>query len=425
MIHADKTVLPNGLRLLTAPQHETKAVTLLFLVGTGSRFETPALNGISHFLEHILFKGTKKYPSPLLLSEALDGIGANFNAYTSQEYTGFYIQAEASHFPLLADVLHEMFYHPRYAADDVEREKGVIVEEINMYRDLPQRHVGDLLFELMYGAHTPMGRNIAGTKQTVTAFTNQTFADYKDQFYTPDNIIVSVSGNPMKQDWTKTLTGLLGGKAGTRARGFEAAEQVQAAPRALVERRDTDQTHLVLGLPMLKETDERLPILSMLNTILGGSMSSRLFSEIREQRGLAYYVRSGEETFHDTGLLGIATGVRNAEAKEAVSLILKELARLKHEPVTPAELSKAKEHFKGKLALGLEGSSEIGSFIAQQELYHGKLVQPETMVEKVEQVTAAQIQELANEFFVRSNLNLAAVGPFAESDFLPTLERWE
>ena len=424
MFNVEKKTLPNGIRLLMSPQHETKAVTLLFLVGTGSRFETPELNGISHFLEHILFKGTKKYPSPLLLSETLDGIGANFNAYTSQEYTGFYVQAEASHFPLIADVLHEMFYQPSYASEDIEREKGVIVEEINMYRDLPQRHVGDVLFELLYGNSTPMGRNIAGTKETVTSFTNKTFAQYQSQFYTPDNIIVSVSGNPGTSNWEKELTHLLGDKQGARARGFEAVVGVQQNPRVRVEHRETDQTHLMLGLPTFKETDDRLPILSVLNTIFGGSMSSRLFSEIREKRGLAYYVRSGEDTFHDTGLLGIATGVRNAEAKEALKVILTELKRLKEEPVTAAELKKAKEHFKGKLALGLEGSSEVGSFVAQQELYYGKIIQPEEMIDRVEAVTAEQIQMLSNEFFTRSSLNLAAVGPFKDQDFLPILEKW-
>jgi predicted Zn-dependent peptidase len=424
MIPVEKTILSNGLRLLTVPQQETKAVTALFLVGTGSRFETPELNGISHFLEHILFKGTKKYPSPLLLSEALDGIGANFNAYTSHEYTGFYVQAEASHFSMIFDVLHEMFYLPKYSSEDVEREKGVIVEEINMYRDLPQRHVGDLLFELLYGKSTPMGRNIAGTKETVTSFTSKTFADYQSQFYTPDNIIVSISGNPIGSHWETDVKKLLGDKTGTRARGFEATEDRQAAPRVLVEQRETDQTHLLLGLPMLKETDDRMPILNMLNTILGGSMSSRLFSEIREKRGLAYYVRSGVDTFHDTGLLAVATGVRNAEAKEALKLILKELTRIKQEPVSAAELKRAKENFKGKLALGLEGSSEVGSFVAQQELYHNRMLQPEELVEQVEAVTVKQIQNLANEFFNQSKLNLAAVGPFQEADFLPILEKW-
>ncbi len=416
--------LNNGFKLLTTEQHETKAVTVLFLVGTGSRFETPEQNGISHFLEHILFKGTKKYPSPLLLSERLDGIGANFNAYTSQEYTGFYIQAAAEHFPLIADVLHEMFYHPRYAAEDIEREKGVIVEEINMYRDLPQRHVGDLLFELMYGTTTPLGRNIAGTKETVTSFTKQTFEEYQAQFYTPDNIIVSVAGNPEGATWEQTLKGLLDAKEGTRARGFEAAVSLQQVPQVLVEHRPTDQTHLILGVPAFKETDDRLPALTMLNTILGGSMSSRLFSEIREQRGLAYYVRSGDDTFHDTGLLGISTGVRNDQAKEALRLILVELQKLRDERVTAAELTKAKEHYKGKMALGLEGSSEIGSFVAQQQLYHGRVIQPEELVARVEAVTAEQIQAIANELFVPERLNLAAVGPFKNDDFRPLLEQW-
>ena len=424
MIPVEQHTYDNGFRVLTTVQHETKAVTALFLVGTGSRFETPELNGISHFLEHILFKGTKKYPSPLLLSEALDGIGANFNAYTSQEYTGFYIQAESTHFSLITDVLHEMFYLPRYAPEDIEREKGVIVEEINMYHDLPQRHVGDVLFELMFQKATPMGRNIAGTKETVTQFTKQTFEDYQAQFYTPDNIIVSVAGNPEGSKWTHTLKDLLGSKRGKRARGFEAVVSTQQAPQVLIEKRPTDQTHLMLGIPMLKETDERMPILTVLNTILGGSMSSRLFSEIREQRGLAYYVRSGEETFHDTGLLGVATGVRNDQAKEALKLILIELKKFRDEQVTPAELTKAKEHFRGKMALGLEGSSEISSYVAQQQLYHGRTIQPEELVERVSAVTAEQVQALAQEFFLTEKLNLAAVGPFSNTDFQPILEQW-
>ncbi len=421
MIDLERSELANGVRFIAAPQRETKAVTVLFLVGVGSRFEAPEESGISHFLEHILFKGTKKYPSPLALAEVLDGIGANFNAYTSQEYTGFYVHAAANQFPLALDVLSEMFYHPRYAKEDIEREKGVIVEEINMYRDLPQRHVYDLLFTLMYG-ETPMGRNIAGSKKTVTKFSKQTFESYQERFYTPDNIIVCVAGNPEGGQWQRAVEGVFADKAGTLAHGFEAALDVQASPRVLVERRPTDQTHLLLGFPGLKETDERQAVLSVMNTILGGTMSSRLFTEIREQRGLAYYVRSGYDAFHDTGVMTVATGVRNDQAKEAVAVILSELEHLASSPVTAKELTRAKEHFKGKLALSLEGSAELCSFMAQHELYYKRQVQPEELVEQVEAVTAADIQDLATTLFAPRRRNLAVIGPFAEDDLAPLLE---
>lgn len=420
MIEFQKTLLSNGLRVLTSAQHETKAMTLLVFVGTGSRFETPEINGISHFLEHILFKGTEKYPSPLALAEILDGIGANFNAYTSQEYTGFYVQAEASHFPLALEVLYEMFYRPRYAHEDIEREKGVIVEEINMYRDLPQRHVGDLIFELMYGT-TPMGRNIAGTAETVRSFSKETFEAYQQAFYTPDNMIVSVAGHPQHFEWLKGIEQCFGSHTGARARNFEPAQFAQHQSRVLVEQRQTDQTHLVLAVPGLKETDPRWAQVSVLNTILGGSMSSRLFTEIREQRGLAYYVRSSHDTFHDTGVFGISSGIRNAEVKTALGVILAELKKLKLEQVTEKELKRAKENFAGRLALGLEGSSETSSYLAQRELYEGTIIQPEELAEQINAVTRAQVQSMAQHLFNSNTLNLAAIGPFKEDELLPVL----
>ena len=422
MLNVGKQTLSNGIRLLTVPQHESQAMTLLFLVGAGSRYEDQRLNGISHFLEHILFKGTKSFPSPQALSEVLDGIGADFNAYTSEEYTGFYIHAAAQHFPLAVQVLTEMFYQPRYTADDIEREKGVIVEEINMYHDLPQRHVFDVLKHLMYG-DTALGRNIAGTKETVHAFTGQDFFEYQQAFYTPDNIIVAAAGNPLGHSWQEVLTEAFSGEHGQKARTYAPANFEQTGPRARIERRPTDQTHIALALPTIKETDERREVQLVLNSILGGSMSSRLFNEIREKRGLAYYVHSGDDTYHDVGSLIVSTGVRNANAKEAVEVILAELDRLRKEPVAAAELQRAKDHYAGKLALRLEDSAEIAGVVARQELHYGRQFQPEELVALVNAVTTEQVQAFANEFFRRETLNLAAVGPFDEGDFLSLLER--
>lgn len=422
MLALSRDVLPNGVRLITVPQHESQAMTLLFLVGAGSRYETATQNGLSHFLEHILFKGTKSFPTPQALSEALDGIGADFNAYTSEEYTSYYIHAAAKHFPLALQVLAEMFYEPRYAPGDVDREKGVIVEEINMYRDLPQRHVFDVLKELMYG-DTALGRNIAGTKETVISFGQSDFSAYQAAFYTPDNIIVGLAGNPLDADWMGELRRAFDSRTGQKARSYEPAVLRQDGPRARIEHRPTDQTHIALALPTIKETDGRREVQLVLNSILGGSMSSRLFNEIREQRGLAYYVHSGDDTYHDVGSLIVSTGVRNANAKEAVEVILHELNRLRHEPVTAAELQRAKDHYAGRLALRLEDSSEIAGVVARQELHYGRQFQPEELVELVTAVTAEEIQAFAAEYFKREAIHLAAVGPFEEGDFLPILER--
>ncbi|MCA9388562.1 insulinase family protein [Candidatus Berkelbacteria bacterium] len=418
-----KETFSNGLRVLTVPQAETKAMTLLFLVGAGSRYETPAESGISHFLEHILFKGTEKYPNPQILAQTLDGIGANFNAYTGQEYTGFYIEAAATHFPLALDVLHEMFYHPRYAHEDIEREKGVIVEEINMYRDLPQRHVYELLFSTIFG-DVPMGWNIAGDKKTVNSFTKKNFEDYQTKFYTPDNIIVAVGGNEAEYDWLGSIKKLLGSKKGKLDHNFTGVMINQGRPKIVVEQRQTDQTHLAIGLPSLPETDSRQPVLDILNIILGGSMSSRLFIEVREKRGLAYYVRSANENFHDTGVFSVATGVRNSHAKEALKIILEQLDLIRSKPVENDELKRAKEFYKGKMALTLEGSQEVTSFYTQQELYYGHQITLAELEKKVEAVTKDDIQNLATELFVGDRLNLAAIGPFTEEDFCSILERY-
>ena len=421
MIDFKKTTLPNGLRFLSAPLHETKAMTLQFLVGTGSRFERDDEGGISHFLEHILFKGTEKYPSPILLAEMLDGIGAEFNAFTSEEYTGFYVTAEAKQFPLALDILSQMFYHPVFKHADVEREKGVILEERNMYLDLPQRHVWDLTRQLLYG-DTPLGRNIVGSPDTIKSFDRTTFEKYQADCYTPDNIIVSIAGNPNDHDWLVELKKVFAGKSGERARKLLAAQDKQSKPAVSVEHRKTDQTHLIISLRTFSESDERRFTLGMLSTILGGTMSSRLFNEIREKRGLAYYVRSSSDAYHDAGSFAVSTGANNTNAKEAVKVILAELKKLKDVPVSKEELARAKENFRGKLALQLEESSAVGSFLAEQELYRGTQIQPEELIEKVNAVTTKDIQNLAQEFFVTEHLNLAAVGPFTNNDFAPLLD---
>lgn len=421
-MHFKKTTLKNGYRIITAPNHETKAVTVLFLVGTGARYELLEENGISHFLEHILFKGTKKYPSAQILSSTLDGIGAQFNAFTGEEYTGFYVSAEASHFSLIIDVLHDMLYAPKFSEADIKREKGVIIEEMNMYRDLPQYAVWDALKELVYG-DVPLGRKIVGMEETVTKFTKKDFQNYQKTFYTPENIVVSVAGNPGKNNWEASLKKLLTGKTGKKARDFEPVFDLQAAPQVKIQSKKTDQTHLVLALPGIKATDDQEYKVRVLKTILGGGMSSRLFNEIREKRGLAYYVRASLDSMHDVGGFFVSAGVRNSAAPEAVKVILKELKKLKNKKVDAKELRKAKEMLKGDLALGLESSQEVANFLASQELYTQNLETPEEMMQKIEKVTTDDVIKMANELFDYNKLNLAAIGNAKQKDFEEVIKK--
>lgn len=418
----EKHILKNGLRIITSPQKETKAMTVLFLIGVGSRYETKKENGISHFLEHILFKSTKKYPTPQILSATLDGIGAEFNAFTSEEYTGFWVSAAADHFELITDVLHEMIYEPRFAETDIKREKGVIMEEMNMYQDLPQYAVWDVLKNLLYG-DSPLGRKIVGQKNTVTKFKKIDFINYQKTFYTPENIIVSVAGNENGNDWVNSLTKLLSNKKGKKNRDFECIKQTQNRPRVKVQYKQTDQTHLLVSLPALKANHENRYVLDVLKTILGGGMSSRLFNEVREKRGLAYYIRAGVDTFHDTGNLVISSGVRNAATLQAIKVIINELKKLKNKKVPTKELKKAKEMLKGGLVLGLESSQEVANFLASQELYYNKLVSPEEIIDKIESVNGQNIQMLANELFEHKLFNLAAIGPIDDKEFLKTVEK--
>lgn len=274
----------------------------------------------------------------------------------------------------------------------------------------------------MFG-DVPMGWNIAGDKKTVTSFGKSNFEEYQAKFYTPDNLVVAVGGNPLGYDWLADIKKLLGNKTGKLDHNFEAVTVAQDEPRVLVEERKTDQTHLALGLPSLSETDSRQVVLDLLNIILGGSMSSRLFVEVREKRGLAYYVRSASENFHDTGVFSITTGVRNSHAIEALKIILDQIELIKSKPVEADELKRAKEFYKGKMALSLEGSQELTSFYAQQELYYGHQITPAELEKKVEAVSKEDILDLAKELFVKNHFNLAAIGTFTEENFYPILNR--
>lgn len=406
-----KTVLPNGLTVLEVPSHDAESVVVDFFVKTGSRSETAKENGISHFLEHFLFKGTKKYPSTLAITELIDSIGGEMNANTGKEHTQYYIKAKSSYLPLIFEVLTDMLQHPLLDAEELEREKGVIVEEINMYKDLPMVEIDNVLEGAMW-PKDDLGRDIAGSKETVTKFTREMFVDYMHRHYQAPNMILGVSGkynskhlkSLIKEYWAKWPK--------RRYHTFAKVGDGQKKPRVALKYKDTEQAHLVIGFKSLNYADRRNTAASMLSTILGSGMSSRLFTEVRERRGLAYYVRASSGNYQDTGVFTISSGVQVEKIDEALHVIFTELGKIKDFCVDPKELHKAKEYIKGKSTLALEDNQARLDWFLEQAAFHKTLQTPQQFFDEVDKITAKQVQNIAREILQPQNLTLAIIGPY-------------
>jgi len=412
-LHFSKTQLKNGLRIITAPKHDTNAVAVLILVKVGSRYETEKQAGLSHFLEHMFFKGTKKRPTYLHVSKELDGLGANFNAFTSEEYTGFYVQTSGDHFDQALDVLADMLLNGTIPEAEVIKERGVITEELNMYLDMPQSHVADLAKRTLFGQN-PLGRPIIGYRETIATTTREHLINYKQSFYQPPAMLVAVAGAGKPEHWRGMVEDHFGRLNASSRPGYERFKASQPARNVIVENKKTDQAHFVLSLPSLKRSDPRRFTLRVLNNALGGMMSSRLFTEIREKRGLAYYVGSGSDEFEETGAFFIRAGVPTAKIKEAITVACDELNKIKKTKLQAEELSRAKENIKGRTYLELEDSFAVANFLAEQELFLDTIEQPEAMIAKVEAVTDHDIIELARELVAPELLRLAIVGPYSD-----------
>lgn len=414
-----KTILKNGLRLITVPMKDNPTVTVLVLVETGSKYETKAKNGISHFLEHMCFKGTTMRPSAHTISAELDGLGSQYNAFTGQEYTGYYAKSDAKHFKKVFDIVSDIYLNSTFPEAEMEKEKGVIVEEINMYEDMPHRHVQDLFMHLLYGDQ-PAGWNIAGTRENVRAMTRNDFVKYKKAHYVPKATTVIVSGQVSEADVKKEVARIFGKLESAPKSTKKKTVEKQIKPEVLVKYKKTDQTHLVVGMRSFDAYDKRAPILSVLGTILGGGMSSRLFIKLREELGVAYYVRAASDGYTDHGFFEISAGVSNERVHEVIGEILKECSKIAREPVSKEELAKAKEYIVGNMKLELESSDAWANFFGGQEVLRKKIETPESIEKKIRAVTASQIQALAKELFVDKKLNLALVGPFEDKTAFST-----
>ncbi len=409
-----KTILKNGLRVITVPMKDNPTVTVLVLVETGSKYETKEKNGISHFLEHMCFKGTQMRPTAHSISAELDGLGSQYNAFTGQEYTGYYAKSDAKHFKKIFDVVSDIYLNSTFPEAEMEKEKGVIVEEINMYEDMPHRHVQDLFMHLLFGDQ-PAGWNIAGTRENVRSMTRNDFVEYKKAHYVPKATTVIVAGKVKDAEVKKEIARVFGNLKSSAKSTKQKTVDTQMKPATLVSYKKTDQTHLVLGVRGVNTYDKKNPALVLLATILGGGMSSRLFIKLREELGVAYYVRASNDNYTDHGAFQISAGVSNDRVQEVVGEILKECAKLRTELVTKTELDKAKEYLAGNMKLELESSDAWANFYGGQEVMRKKIQGPDELEKKIRRVTAKEIQTVAKQIFVDKNLNLALIGPFEDS----------
>jgi len=409
-----KITLKNGLRIITMPQKSTQAVTVLVLVGTGSKYEKKDINGISHFLEHMFFKGTKNRPDKLEIAETLDKIGGIYNAFTGEDYTGYFAKVAASQLDVALDWVSDIFLNSLLPEKEMEKEKGVITEEINMIYDNPMAHVGVLWSKLLYGDQ-PAGWDIAGTKESVSRMTRQKLSDYMGSQYVASNTIVCVAGQIKNDTEDKIKKYFSGSKDGSFAPKAKVVER-QTQPECLLHFKETDQTHLCFGARAYNLFHPQRYAQDILGVILGGMMSSRLFMEVRDKLGLAYYIRTEAEANPDTGYLVTQAGVDNKNAEKAVAVILKEYKKISQERVSPKELKKVKDFMKGKMTLLLESSDAVASFCGIQALLENDILTPEEIYAKINKVSAADVLKVAKDIFRPENLNLALVGPFKDKE---------
>lgn len=406
-----KKILNNGLRIITTPMPQVKSVAALILVGAGSRYETKETNGLAHFAEHMFFKGTKKRPTSRAISTTIDSVGGVINAFTSQEYTGFWIKAAAEHLSLALDVLADMLLNSKFEPKEINRERGVIIEETNLYLDTPFDYVGNLFMQTLCGDH-PLGWNVIGQKKVIRKVSRRDFISYLDSLYHPNNMVVSLAGGIVGEKAQDEVEKFLGNLQKAEPPAFEPFKKFQNKPQLKVHYKKTDQAHFCLGFPAYSIGHKDRFTLSVLNSILGVGMSSRLFIEVRERRGLAYYSSSSVGEHLDTGFLVSQSGVDIKRIDEALKVVLSEFDKLRSKRVGVKELAKAKEIIKGRLVLKLENSSAVAEFFGGQELLERKIRTPEQVIKKIDAVTAADVQRVAREIFVDEGLNLAVIGPF-------------
>jgi predicted Zn-dependent peptidase len=409
----NRTVLANGLRVLTIPMPSFESATVMAMVGAGSRYEGRLNSGISHFLEHMAFKGTQKRPSAMEISSLIDGMGGEFNASTGKEVTAFYIKSASNKIELSLDVLSDMLMNSKFDSAEIEKEKGVIIEEINMIEDNPMRDIGDVYERLIYG-DTPLGWNISGEKDVIRKTTREDFLNYMKNLYSPHNMTVVFAGGIENEKAIELAEKYLGGMQHFDVLRYKKYEEKQIKPRLFIKTKKTEQAHLAIGFRTVNTNHPDKFPLEVLAAVLGGGMSSRLFHEVREKRGLGYYVSTSSDCYQDAGSIVSAAGIDPKKVREAITVILEEHKKIRNSKfeIRNSELKKAKEYMKGHMVLGLENSRSVAYYYASQELLEKRIDNPDQAMRKIDAVTVEQIEEVGKKYFVERGLNMAIIGNF-------------
>lgn len=409
--------LTNKTKLLLKPLKNTQAITVLVMYPVGSRYESQKLNGVSHFIEHMMFKGTKKRPNSLTLTREIDRLGAEYNAFTSKEYTGYYIKTDVRYAKTAIDILSDMLNNSLFDAKEMKKEKTVIVEELRMYKDNPIMNIENVFEELMFDG-CPLGWDIGGLEDNVLKFQSSDVIKFKNKYYIPKNTTIVVAGN-INEDVKNTIEDYFGSiKNNTKLdKNFVPAKFGCARKnnRLKIQQKKSDQAQLMLGFPGLKYNHKSNAVMSVLNTILGGSMSSRLFSEIREKRGLAYMVRSGSDNFRDIGYAYVRAGLDTKNINEAIKVIKNELEKLKNKGVGVKELKDAKTHIRGGLSLTMEDSSAQASWYARESMFSDSIKTPEEKLLELDKVSNEQIKKIAKKIFKENQMRVAIIGDVKEN----------
>lgn len=420
----EKTTLKNGLRVITVPMEGTGTATVIVMVGVGSRYENEEQAGLSHFIEHMLFKGTKKRPSTLSISEELDSFGGEFNAFTSKDKTLYYVKVDSKHIHDAFDIIADMFRNSKLEEKEIQREKGTIIQEINMYEDDPRTDVWNLFENLMY-AGNPLSRNIIGSKKTVAGFARKDFVGYMKKHYNASETIVCAAGKFDKKRIISETQKYFGDLAKGKMTKFKEISEQQKKPALKIKFKETDQTHLAIGNRAYRHDHKDHYILSVLSVILGGNMSSRMFTEVRERRGLAYAVRTGTDDYQDCGYIATQAGVDHGKLEDALKVILGECKKISTEKINEKELQKAKDFMKGRAVMGFESSDEVAMFFAEQEFHDEKLHDLKDVFAKIDAVTSEDILRVAKDVFKKEKLNCVIVGPHKYSKKLYEILNFE
>jgi predicted Zn-dependent peptidase len=407
--------LDNGLRVITADMPQAQSVTCAVMLAAGSRYETADTNGIAHFAEHMFFKGTERRPTARDIAGEIDAIGGEFNAFTGKEYTGYYVKCAAESRDVALDVLVDMLRDSKFDPEEIDREKGVIIEEMNMYFDTPRDYIGGVYDALLYGDQ-PLGWDIIGRKETVRAATRDTFFSYLDRWYKPERMVVGVGGK-IGEGLRERLEGLLGDlpQAGT-GRPSPVDVSSDGTPRVRVHTKQSDQAHICLGVYSYPLVHPDRYALQLLASVLGGGMSARLFTEVRERRGLAYYVFGLNHSYTDTGTLYAQAGVDINRIDEAVETVGRELRKIAEEPIPDDEFEKARSFTKGRFVLQLESPQGLIMFGLRREVLEGETVDPEDVLAALDAVTVEDVQRVARDVIAKQGLKLALIGPFDDAE---------